>query len=297
VVDALDRTGQVFGRLEVLYRVKNRKSGGPRWRVRCSCPAHREKDVLSWNLLNGHVKSCGCLPKGAKPNPSLVCVKCGSTERYSNGQCAPCKRAYVRLYQATKYLDPEWVIANKVRKKLAARIKYADPTNVAIKNEHQRARRKQQKIDNPAAYEKYARAHRQWMRDNKDLCNKKNRYRYATDAEYRTRLHEASLKYRPVCREKYAQRKAQSYLHDLMVAVGNKVSGVVKPEWVCNRCGGGQRMIIKGKDGRQRLGGCQKCRLEYRRQYDAVPENIVRRNKLRRAWRKMVRGYKVMQAA
>ena len=62
VGNAKDLTNQQFGRLTVLYRVKNpTKSTGARWRCRCSCG--KEVDVMSARLLGGNTKSCGCLKK------------------------------------------------------------------------------------------------------------------------------------------------------------------------------------------------------------------------------------------
>jgi hypothetical protein len=52
-----DRTGQVFGRLEVLSQLPNRY-GKTRWLCRCECGT--EKEVSSGNLVTGEVTSCGC---------------------------------------------------------------------------------------------------------------------------------------------------------------------------------------------------------------------------------------------
>lgn len=52
-------TGQKFGRLTVLKRTENSKSGQTRWLCRCDCgeivKVHRP------HLISGHTKSCGCL--------------------------------------------------------------------------------------------------------------------------------------------------------------------------------------------------------------------------------------------
>lgn len=59
---AEDFTGQIFGRLKVLYRVKNTgKTRGAKWKCQCSCG--NTVEVLAANLKRGHTQSCGCLQK------------------------------------------------------------------------------------------------------------------------------------------------------------------------------------------------------------------------------------------
>lgn len=57
-----DLTGQVFGRLTVLYRAENHISptgkSYPRWHCRCECG--NEVDVTASALQRGRTKSCGC---------------------------------------------------------------------------------------------------------------------------------------------------------------------------------------------------------------------------------------------
>ena len=50
--------GQRFGRLTALYTVPNNNY---RTRWHCVCDCGNTKDVLQQNLVNGHVRSCGCL--------------------------------------------------------------------------------------------------------------------------------------------------------------------------------------------------------------------------------------------
>ncbi len=57
----IDLTGLVSGRLVVIKRIENSKSGRLRWLCRCNCK--KEIIVLGFNLKNGHTKSCGCLHK------------------------------------------------------------------------------------------------------------------------------------------------------------------------------------------------------------------------------------------
>ena len=53
-----DLTGQIFGRLTVVKRVENSKSGHTRWLCLCECG--NEVIVYSTNLIRGITKSCGC---------------------------------------------------------------------------------------------------------------------------------------------------------------------------------------------------------------------------------------------
>lgn len=53
----IDRTGQRFGKLTVVERVKN-KNGKNVWR--CVCDCGNETLVQTGNLSNGHTTSCGC---------------------------------------------------------------------------------------------------------------------------------------------------------------------------------------------------------------------------------------------
>ena len=68
-----DLTGQKFGRLLVLYRGENDKTGHTRWYCLCECG--KECLVYKDALLNGKQRSCGCLkneishiPKGKTKN-------------------------------------------------------------------------------------------------------------------------------------------------------------------------------------------------------------------------------------
>lgn len=54
MAEKIDITGQVYGRLTVLRRVK-----GAHWLCRCKCG--NEKTVVKGNMVNGTVLSCGCI--------------------------------------------------------------------------------------------------------------------------------------------------------------------------------------------------------------------------------------------
>lgn len=57
----IDMTGEVVGRLTVIKRAENSKSGKVRWL--CICECGNSKIVHSHALRSGHTKSCGCLKK------------------------------------------------------------------------------------------------------------------------------------------------------------------------------------------------------------------------------------------
>lgn len=60
-----DLTGQTFGRLTVIERhPENTKDAKPRWICKCSCG--NEHIVTSRCLIDGGVRSCGCLSKETK---------------------------------------------------------------------------------------------------------------------------------------------------------------------------------------------------------------------------------------
>jgi hypothetical protein len=57
---AHDITGQKFGKLTAIRRVKNGKGYQTRWLVRCDCGT--EFEVFTANLKKGRTKTCGCKP-------------------------------------------------------------------------------------------------------------------------------------------------------------------------------------------------------------------------------------------
>ena len=66
----IDLTGKQFGRLIVLSRAANSKSGRTRWNVQCSCGG--EKTVDGAHLREGMTKSCGCLAKEETSKRHLI---------------------------------------------------------------------------------------------------------------------------------------------------------------------------------------------------------------------------------
>jgi hypothetical protein len=53
--------GFKFGRLTVISRDDNTKSGKAKWICRCDCGRLKNKSVTSSDLKSGKVKSCGCI--------------------------------------------------------------------------------------------------------------------------------------------------------------------------------------------------------------------------------------------
>lgn len=62
----LDLTGKRFGRLTVLERAENNKKREKRWK--CVCDCGKETIAVSYRLINGRVKSCGCLQRDVAKN-------------------------------------------------------------------------------------------------------------------------------------------------------------------------------------------------------------------------------------
>ena len=54
-----DLTGRRFGRLLAISRVDNQKDRNSLWLCKCDCG--NEKNVVSFSLVSGRTKSCGCL--------------------------------------------------------------------------------------------------------------------------------------------------------------------------------------------------------------------------------------------
>lgn len=55
----IDRTGERFGKLTVVYRTYNKPGENTNWVCKCDCGNYTV--VSSNNLTSGHTKSCGCL--------------------------------------------------------------------------------------------------------------------------------------------------------------------------------------------------------------------------------------------
>jgi hypothetical protein len=131
-----DLTGRTFGRWTVIELAPKRDKY-TRWRVRCSCDAATEKEVLDFVLTSGESNSCGCAPHGGPRGiNSFVCSRCGNpghnittcsatpiqTDKkricsvcklektvndFSRGnyRCRPCNRQYCRDRAAARAAD------------------------------------------------------------------------------------------------------------------------------------------------------------------------------------------------
>ena len=58
-----DLTGQVFGRITVVSKAANSRTGNIRWNCVCSCSDKTKRIIHGSSLLSGNTKSCGCLSK------------------------------------------------------------------------------------------------------------------------------------------------------------------------------------------------------------------------------------------
>lgn len=83
----IDEIGNRYGRLVVLERGENAKSGYAKWLCKCNCG--NEKVILGTSLRNGDTRSCGCLHRGRPPlsageasfNKLIRSMKKGASER------------------------------------------------------------------------------------------------------------------------------------------------------------------------------------------------------------------------
>jgi len=74
-----DLTGHKFGRLVVIKRAENSKTGQTRWLCRCDCG--NEKIVWATALKNGNTQSCGCLAREKSSERYLQDLTCQRFER------------------------------------------------------------------------------------------------------------------------------------------------------------------------------------------------------------------------
>ena len=58
ITNCKDITGQEFGKLKVIKRMKNNSRGDSMWLCKCSCG--KSKVIMRSSLINGRTKSCGC---------------------------------------------------------------------------------------------------------------------------------------------------------------------------------------------------------------------------------------------
>lgn len=117
--------GQRFGKLIVVERAENSPSGKAKWYCKCECGNTKKKAVLSYDLIAGKVKSCGCLyiesNKGRNSKHNMthkrlynvwlsMRQRCGDGGRYSAKKITVCEE-WKRDFQA--FYD--WSMANGYR--------------------------------------------------------------------------------------------------------------------------------------------------------------------------------------
>lgn len=89
----IDLTGQVFGRLTVVYRAKKRvglKNNFVYWA--CSCECGGGSVVASRHLISGNVLSCGCLQKETARRVAYEIAEYFAAMRWEAKQIAALKR-------------------------------------------------------------------------------------------------------------------------------------------------------------------------------------------------------------
>ena len=59
----IDETGNIYGKLTVLYKIENSGGAGKKIKWHCKCECGNEKDIDGGSLRRGLTKSCGCLQK------------------------------------------------------------------------------------------------------------------------------------------------------------------------------------------------------------------------------------------
>ena len=112
-----DITGEIFGRLTVIKRLKNNDKGGQVWLCRCSCDGN-EKQYLRSSLLSKNTQSCGCLRKEiASINMSKTFKKYNTYDlsgEYGIGYTMKGEEFYFDLEDYDKIKDYYWYKRKKL---------------------------------------------------------------------------------------------------------------------------------------------------------------------------------------
>ena len=104
-----DLTGQTFGKLIVIKRIGNKNNKrGARWLCQCSCGNYHE--VSSNSLIQGLVKSCGCLFANRRKRNPEVSDKEFSKERLYQIWTGMKARCYNKNHKDYKYCGFKGVI-------------------------------------------------------------------------------------------------------------------------------------------------------------------------------------------
>lgn len=104
----LDLTGQRFGRLTVIQKSLNKKQK-TYWLCKCECG--KEKEVQTSHLVNGLIKSCGCLHQDNKQSSKKVIdyrrrIKAALVEANMH-KCACCGLEDEPIVYDFHHLNPE----------------------------------------------------------------------------------------------------------------------------------------------------------------------------------------------
>lgn len=94
-------TGRTFGKLTALCQNGRCKTGGFMWLCECDCG--NTVRVRTGSLMNGHTRSCGCLPKGSQKLPV--------------GEAA-FNSLFTRYKRSAKKRDIEWYLTKEQMKSI-----------------------------------------------------------------------------------------------------------------------------------------------------------------------------------
>lgn len=98
--NALDITGQRFGRLVALKKAPSR-NGSTYWLCQCDCG--NQKEIKTGNLTRGATKSCGCICGTTGKIKEKYCLNCG--KKLYKGQYKYCSNACQQEYKRKEYIE------------------------------------------------------------------------------------------------------------------------------------------------------------------------------------------------
>lgn len=98
--NALDITGQRFGRLVALKKAPSR-NGSTYWLCQCDCG--NQKEIKTGNLTRGATKSCGCICSTTGKIKEKYCLNCG--KELHKGQYKYCSNACQQEYKRKEYIE------------------------------------------------------------------------------------------------------------------------------------------------------------------------------------------------
>ena len=107
----IDLTGKRFGRLTVVKRAENSKSGKTQWLCLCDCGNYVV--VTSINLKNKHTRSCGCLNRESTSNRNKKYNKYDLSGLYGIGYTTNGKPFYFDLEDYDKIKNYCWYIDSR----------------------------------------------------------------------------------------------------------------------------------------------------------------------------------------